>query len=155
MDEASKKAFDFASDITKQLITVASAVVTLTVTFSKDTPAAARGSAYAAWLAFLVSILLGFFALMSMTAELQPKVNNGVGNNTPSIWRRQIVLFSIGQILVFLLAIFLTAKFGKAAMQSSRSEQPPAPQVCNCVISQPQPVQAAPPPGNTKTGHKE
>ena len=53
MDESTKKAFDFASDVTKQLITVASAIVTISVTFSKDTPAAARSSAYHAWLAFL------------------------------------------------------------------------------------------------------
>jgi len=36
MKENQKKAFDFASDTTKQLITLSTAIVTLTVTFSKD-----------------------------------------------------------------------------------------------------------------------
>jgi hypothetical protein len=158
MDEPTKKAFDFASDVTKQLITVASAIVTLSVTFSKDTPAAARGPAYDAWLSFLFSILLGFCALMCMTGELQPKANNGVGKDNPSIWRGNIVFFSVTQILTFLLAIFLTAKFGKIAMESSRNEQTaPTPQVCNCVISQPQALQPAPgpAPGASRTPHEK
>ena len=157
MDESTKKAFDFASDVTKQLITVASAIVTISVTFSKDTPAAARSSAYHAWLAFLGSILLGFCALMCMTGELQPKAGNGVGKDNPSIWRGNIVFFSITQILAFLLAIFLTANFGKAAMETSRAEVPPPPQVCNCLISQPQPAQVSPcpPPRNSPASVRE
>ena len=39
----SKKAFDFAADITKQWITLAAAIITLTVTFSKDSREAAVG----------------------------------------------------------------------------------------------------------------
>jgi NADH:ubiquinone oxidoreductase subunit 6 (subunit J) len=139
MDEATKKAFDFAADLTKQLITVASAIVTLTVTFSKDTPAPARGWAYAAWFCFLFSILLGFGALMGMTGELQPKANHGVGKTNPSIWKGNITALSGLQVFVFLVAIFLTTRFGMVAMQSSRAEQAqPTPQVCNCVLSQPQ-----------------
>lgn len=146
MDEPSKKAFDFASDVTKQLITVASAIVTVTVTFSKDTPAAARNWAYGAWLFFVVSILLGFGALMCMTGELQPKSNNGVGNDRASIWRRNITFFSGAQIVVFLIALSLTAWFGKTAMESSKMEQPAPPQVCNCVVSPcPQSAPCAPP----------
>src|ERR1700690_1310313 len=116
MDEASKKAFDFAADLTKQLITVASAIVTLTVTFSKDTPAPARTWAYAAWSFFLLSILLGFGALMCMTGELQPKKDKGVGKANPSIWKGNVTAFSAAQIVVFLVAISLTAWFGKVAM---------------------------------------
>ena len=144
MDEASKKAFDFAADLTKQLITVASAIVTLTVTFSKDTPAPARPWAYAAWFCFLLSVLLGFGALMCMTGELQPKSGNGVGKTNPSIWKANITTFSGAQIFVFLVAISLTSWFGKVAMQSSRAEPTATPpQVCNCVISQPQPAAKA------------
>jgi len=93
MDEPTKKAFDFAADVTKQLITVASAIVTVTVTFSKDTPVPARDWAFGAWSCFLVSILLGFGALMCMTGELQPKVNDGVGKENPSVWKGNITFF--------------------------------------------------------------
>jgi hypothetical protein len=145
MDEPSKKAFDFAADVTKQLITVASAIVTLSAVFSKDTPLQARGPAYHAWLAFLGSILLGFCALMCMTGELQPKTSKttGLGNDKASIWRGNIVFFSITQILTFLFAIFLTAKFGQIAMENSKAEKAaPVPQVCNCVVT---PCPAQPP----------
>jgi hypothetical protein len=152
MDDPTKTAFAFASDLTKQLITAASAIVTVTVTFSKDTPAAARTWAYSAWAAFLLSILLGVGALMSMTGELQPKNGNGVGTNNPSIWKKNITAFSGAQIIVFLIAISLTAWFGRIAMESSKTEvQPPAP-VCNCIVSQPQaaPAPAAQPSGAAK-----
>jgi hypothetical protein len=147
MDEPTKKAFDFAADVTKQLITVASAIVTVTVTFSKDTPVPARDWAYGAWSCFLVSILLGFGALMCMTGELQPKVNNGVGKQNPSVWKGNITFFSATQIFVFLVGICLTAWFGRIAMQSSakpqRETQPQ--QVCNCVFPTPKTVQESPP----------
>jgi hypothetical protein len=158
MDESSKKAFDFAADLTKQLITVASAIVTLTVTFSKDTPAPARGWAYLAWLFFLISILLGFGTLMCMTGELQPKANNGVGTNNPSIWRGNITFFSSAQIGTFLIAISLTAWFGKIAMQSSRAESTP-PQICNCQLTLRQPIPqtggTAPSSGSHKQSQKK
>ena len=150
MDEPTKKAFDFAADVTKQLITVASAVVTVTVTFSKDTPVAARNWAYGAWSCFLLSILLGFGALMCMTGELQPKVNHGVGKENPSVWKGNITFFSIAQIGVFLLAIGLTAFFGKVAMQSAAKPQIEAQpqQICNCVFPTPSAGRTPPPPQN-------
>ena len=54
-----RKRFDFAADITKQLITLAAAIITLTVTFSKDIPEAARPWAFWAWCVFTASILFG------------------------------------------------------------------------------------------------
>jgi hypothetical protein len=36
MDEQNKKAFDFAADLTKQLVTLSTSIVTLTLLFSKD-----------------------------------------------------------------------------------------------------------------------
>jgi hypothetical protein len=137
MDEQTKKAFDFASDITKQLITVAAAIVTLTVTFSKDTPAPARAWAYWAWFAFLVSIVLGFATLMSLAGELQPKPVEGVaaaGNPAPSIWKKNVTLFSIAQMLIFLIAVGLTTRFGAVAMSNAEKPTNPPPQICNCVL---------------------
>lgn len=148
MDEQTKKAFDFASDITKQLITVAAAIVTLTVTFSKDTPVPARAWAYWAWFGFLVSIILGFAALMSLAGELQPKLGPGVaavGNANPSIWKKNITLFSIAQMLVFLVAVGLTAVFGAVAMRNPEKASSPPAQVCNCLLPASQPASSAAP----------
>ena len=36
MTEETKKAFEFAQDTTKQLITLATAIIALTITFAKD-----------------------------------------------------------------------------------------------------------------------
>ncbi len=144
MDEQTKKAFDFAADITKQLITVAAAIVTLTVTFSKDTPAEARSLAFRAWCAFAVSIFFGFLSLMSLTAELQPKPTGttaAAGNPAPSIWKKNIIIFSTLQMLAFLIAVALSAYFGKIAMGSVEKPASPPAQVCNCVLpAQPSPA---------------
>jgi hypothetical protein len=136
MDESTKKAFDFAADITKQLITVASAIVTVTVTFSKDTPPEARTWAYAAWFVFIVSILSGFGTLLSLTGQLQP--NPKVARptvSTPTIWKGKIRFFWGAQIILFVIAIGFTAWFGRVAMHIPAQSQPnpPAP-IFNCVL---------------------
>lgn len=147
MDESTKKAFDFAADITKQLITVASAIVTVTVTFSKDTPAEARSWAYTAWGFFIVSILCGFATLQSLTGQLQPNPNvPRSATATPTIWKGKIRFFSAAQIIIFVIAIAFTAWFGKVAMHSPAQPQPspPAP-IFNCVLPPAQPNPASQP----------
>jgi hypothetical protein len=151
MDEQTKKAFDFASDITKQLITVAAAIVTLTVTFSKDTPAPARAWAYSAWIGFLISIFFGLATLMSLAGELQPKPALGVaatGNPAPSIWKKNVKFFSITQMMIFLVAVGLTARFGAVAMRTAEKTTNPPPQICNCALAAPTPAPAPAPAAN-------
>jgi hypothetical protein len=57
MTEREKRAFDFASDLTKQLITLSTSIVTVTFLFSKDSPgpkllAVAIASAFTASISF-------------------------------------------------------------------------------------------------------
>ncbi len=58
-----EKAFDFAQESTKQILTMSTAILTLTITFQKDiVGAAATGNRWAltsAWICFLFSILCG------------------------------------------------------------------------------------------------
>jgi hypothetical protein len=76
MKENQKKSFDFAADTTKQLITLATAIITLTVTFSKDIIGV--GNDYPktllawTWGVFIASLFFGIFALMALTGTLQP-----------------------------------------------------------------------------------
>jgi hypothetical protein len=97
-----EKSFDFAADLTKQLITLATVVVTITVTFSKDVLSVAvgsgRGTLVTMWVAFLASILFGLLALMAMTGQIgrTPK---------PDIYAGPVRLFSILQIVGFLLGV--------------------------------------------------
>lgn len=76
MKENQKKAFDFASDTTKQLITIATAIITLTVTFSKDIIGgiddAPKTLLVVTWAFYIVSIFFGVLTLMTLTGTLQP-----------------------------------------------------------------------------------
>jgi hypothetical protein len=75
-DEQLLKAFDFASDTTKQMIALTSAVIALTVTFGKDifvtVPFYAKITLTAAWLVYIFSLLCGIFALLGLTAWISP-----------------------------------------------------------------------------------
>src|SRR5271170_6324451 len=65
-----KQAFDFLGDSTKQLITVATGVVTATVLFSKDLDATSRDWALAAWIVLTISVIFGIFTLFNMSGNL-------------------------------------------------------------------------------------
>ena len=123
MNKSDEKAFDFAADVTKQLITLASAILTITITFSKDTPAEARVWAFAAWIIFIVSIGFGILVLQSLTAELQPKVPLASGSKTPSVWNGAARFFSMLQIVAFLIAVALTVNFGRKAMAAPAKDK--------------------------------
>jgi hypothetical protein len=70
-DEREKKVFDFAADLTKQLITLSTGIVTLTLLLSKDV-VGPRLLAVLAWAFFLLSTLFGLWALMALTGTLAP-----------------------------------------------------------------------------------
>jgi hypothetical protein len=74
--DRTSKAFDFASDATKQLITLATAIVTVTVTFGTsvfpNAPSWVQYVLFSAWFAYLVSIALGILTLQALTGTLDP-----------------------------------------------------------------------------------
>ena len=116
IDKGIEKAFDFAQETTKQLITLATAVIALTITFVTDVvETAPRGSAgflQGAWVLYLVSIVFGVLTLLALTGNLE---RPGV-DRAPSIYRPNIVVFSACQVLAFSAALALTLVFGfKAA----------------------------------------
>ncbi len=111
-----EKAFDFAQEVTKQLITLATGVIALTITFLTEVIATDSSDSeqflQAAWVLYLVSILLGILTLLSLTGNLE---RPGQGDG-PSIYRANVVVFSIGQVLTFIAAVALTLVFGFSAM---------------------------------------
>jgi hypothetical protein len=113
VDESTKKAFDFAAETTKQLLTLSTAIIALTITFSKDmvqkVPAGALTSLVWAWLAYILSIVFGIWTLMALTGTLQPKQRV---SGTPSIWGRNVTIPASLQILSFLAGLILTVGFG-------------------------------------------
>src|ERR1039458_2282713 len=89
MDEKDKKAFDFAADLTKQPITLATGTIALTITFSKDflqkTPASARLWALWAWGVLLASVVFGIWTMMALLRLYAPSASNRVRPQAASI----------------------------------------------------------------------
>ena len=117
MDDRSQKAFDFAGDSTKQLITLSTGVLALTITFSKDIIGGDPGKLsiilFVAWGVYLLSIVFGMWTLLALTGNLEPS-NRNDRDTPPSIRTPNVTLPSILQIGTFLLATFLTVVFGVA-----------------------------------------
>jgi hypothetical protein len=98
--------FEFAKDTVTQLITLATAVIGVSVTFSKDvqqtiTPGHRR-LLFSAWMVLLVSVFLGVWTLMALTGTLTklPVAADGIyGSN--------ITIPCILQVLTFLGGIVL------------------------------------------------
>jgi len=65
-----KHAFDFLGDSTKQLITVATGIVTITIIFSKDLLPHARISALCAWILLTISVIFGIWTLYTLSGIL-------------------------------------------------------------------------------------
>jgi hypothetical protein len=109
-----EKAFDFAQESTKQILTLSTAILTLTITFQKDIVGAAsagdRWALTAAWISFLTSIVFGLATLLNLAGNLERPAND-----TPSIYRPSIVLFSVLQILAFSLGLLFTLWYGVVA----------------------------------------
>jgi hypothetical protein len=108
-----EKAFDFAQEVTKQVLTLSTGVLALTVTFLKDIATAAPHSARLClefgWLCFLLSVLFGVAALMSLSGNLATSA-------APSIYSSNIKWPARLQLLLFLVGLLLTLIFGWIAI---------------------------------------
>jgi hypothetical protein len=111
-EERLKKAFDFSADLTKQLITLATGIIALTITFSHDflhsPDRAPKGLAYAAWGFFLFSVAAGIMALSALTGNLDARDKK----KPLTIYAPNVMLFSISQFLSFGVGLLLTVIFG-------------------------------------------
>lgn len=110
MDDKEKMAFEFAQECTKQFLTLATGIIALTITFSKDflqgAPPNARPFAYWSWGFFLVSVSFGLLTLMALTGTLQPldrKIKLTIqGKNIRTVAGLQIMTFFAGLLFVVL-----------------------------------------------------
>jgi hypothetical protein len=134
MEERQKKAFDFAVDLTKQLITLATVIITLTVTFSKDIIGVVDDSnrtlLLLSWIVFIISILFGILTLMALTGNLDPIPKKQPKDDTGSmpdpvapspnltITSSNVTSTAKLQIYTFLIALALTVTYGYNAASS-------------------------------------
>ena len=89
-----QKAFEFAQEAAKQLITLSTPIIALTVTFLTDVVEAAPTSSarilQAAWVAYFLSIVAGVFVLLNLAGNLERPGENA----TPSQSIDQVSSFS-------------------------------------------------------------
>jgi hypothetical protein len=109
LDERTKKSFDFLQDATKQLIALATAILTFTLTFLKDLASQsgdpARLVLTGSWVCLVVSAIAGLLVLLNMTGVLvkEPK---------PDIYKGSIRCLALVQLSAFGLALILALWFG-------------------------------------------
>lgn len=110
VDDKTGKAFDYAQEVVKQLITLATAIIALTITFGTDVFENLAGQSVAlrlvrlSWAAFILSVPIGVFALMKLTGELN--------KSAPRIMDSGVRLFAGAQIVLFLVGLALTLAYG-------------------------------------------
>jgi hypothetical protein len=114
--DSDEKAFDFAQELCKQLITLATSLIALTITFWKDVIAPQQvhspSLAYWSWYALLASVFCGIWMLMALTGVLAP--TNAAAGRKPSIRASSVVIPSALQILAFIAGLLLMVMFGQA-----------------------------------------
>lgn len=103
LDEPQKSASTLVADLTKQLITLASAFLTVTITFSKDLLAIVDkpGLLQVAWVGFIVSVIAGILAMMALAGRVQ-----ALTATAPTLmFNGSLRVFSIIQVITFALAL--------------------------------------------------
>jgi hypothetical protein len=106
MDERARKAFDFASDLAKQLIALSTSVVTVAMLFSDHFPRS--GWAKAALMCYLLATLSGIWSLMALTGTIATKSE---AFTVDAIYRPNVRIPAAIQVMFFGLATLFTLVF--------------------------------------------
>ncbi len=102
-------AFQFAKEVSTQLITIASALIGISVTFIKDFTPSGKAWLRASWLVYVLSILFGIVTLMALTGMLESLAASGKSFDKFSLPTR---LAAGIQIIAFALATICLVIFG-------------------------------------------
>lgn len=111
VDDQAKLAYASVSDLTKQLITLGTGVVTLEVTFAKafvEKMLAKSSLLQTSWVFLMLSIVVGIWVLMALTGSLAK-------NSPPAsadIYKPNIRLPAFIQLVLFVLGMVFTIAFG-------------------------------------------
>jgi hypothetical protein len=112
-DEQTKAAFASASDASKQLITLATGLLGLEITFAKDMITTLdETSKYlvgVSWILLLLSVIAGVWTLLALTGSLGEE---GTALTPKAISGRNVRIPATLQILLFLVGLLVTVWFG-------------------------------------------
>ncbi|EJL7851815.1 hypothetical protein HJ093_22410 [Vibrio parahaemolyticus] len=109
MSDLNDKAFDFAADLAKQLISLSTIIIAITVTFSKDvfenpTDCEKQALLYA-WVSYFSCIIFGIWLLMALVGTL---AETKLDKSSKTITAANCRVPSFLQILSFLVGLFFT-----------------------------------------------
>lgn len=111
VDDQTKLAFASVSELTKQLITLGTAVLTLEVGFAKafaEKSVASQWQVQWSWIALLLSIVAGVWVLMAVAGKVAKASNLAAVD----IYSASIRLPAFVQVVAFVVGLFFTAWFG-------------------------------------------
>ena len=119
IDDRAKLAFQFASDVAKQLITISTALIAFSVTFTRELvkPGATRRYLFGALFAHLLSIVCGVWTLMALTGSLMPV--GGYGGANVAAFDSNIRIAASSQIVTFLAGCAALVGHGVTAVRAS------------------------------------
>jgi hypothetical protein len=104
LTKSQEKAFDFAQELVKQIITISSAIITLSIAFFKDfvsnAPGGARVLIAVSWIFFILAVLFGVLTLMALTGSLSENQTTIAGSNMRIPAIVHVSSFIIGLILI-------------------------------------------------------
>lgn len=126
LTDREQQAFTFAADSTKQLITLAVAILGITVTFRTELGASgAWGEILAfSWVCFVLSIVCGMWTMLALTGELEPVKDQ---ERRPSIWRWNVrlpVLIQLGVFSAGIVALLIVGVTAPTPNQTAIPEPP-------------------------------
>lgn len=116
MDESQRitKSFDFAADVTKQLIALSTAIISLCVAFTDKIFSSTAAQSHSTTLLvslglFVLSVICGILTLMALAGHLgNPKKKATEEQQNPSpIYSGNVRTFSVIQMLLFMVAIVM------------------------------------------------
>lgn len=111
-------AFDFAAETAKQLITLSTGIVALTLTYASGPGKSGSGHArrllIASWVVFLLSTLFGVGTLMAMTGTL--------AQGELDVYADSIRTYSGLQIVTFVVGLGVAIAYGIVATRSKGSK---------------------------------
>lgn len=130
------KSFDFAADVTKQLIALSTAIISLCVAFTDKIFSSSAAQSHStvlliALLLFVASIIFGIITLMALaghlgkpkhTTEVPPLQEEELENEQPNqqtntqatqspIYNGNVRFFSMGQMTLFVVAIIMAMAY--------------------------------------------
>ena len=117
MTDWGARAFDLVTEITKQVLTLATGIVAISITFFKDfashSNATARALIESSWVIYALSVLFGLMTLMACAGHQQSAADQSAST---TINAGNIRLLGGVQLVLFFAAVVLTVIAGANAV---------------------------------------